>query len=174
MTKTKPTDDAAPAGRPSRDEIAQSAPAVSLPAPALPLPARRPMARATRITLFEREVRERLSRAALDLLFARVEVMSEGQRAPRGGKDSYFGSTMLTIDLPALAVVLRDEPDAGTARRLATLLAEDTQVEKRVQALATREASRVAGAPLHAISTHIAIRSQGARVFVDVDVEGSF
>jgi hypothetical protein len=132
------------------------------------------MARATRITLFEREVRERLSRAALDLLLARADVMSEGQRAQRGGKESYFGSTMLTIDLPALAVVLRDEPDAGTARRLATLLAEDAQVEKRVQALATREAARVAGVALHGISTHINIRAQGARVFVDVDVEGSF
>jgi len=133
--------------------------------PAAPLPARKPMARATRITLFEREVRERLSRAALDLLFARAEVMSEGQRAPRGGKDSYFGSTMMTIDLPALSAVLRDEPDAGTARRLATLLGEDAAVEKRVQALATREAARVAGAN---------IRAQGARVFIDVDVEGTF
>ena len=42
---------------------------------------RRPMARATRIALFEREVRVRLSRAALDLLFARAEVISEGQRS---------------------------------------------------------------------------------------------
>ena len=154
MTKRKPMDDAAP--------------------PGAPLPARKPMARATRITLFEREVRERLSRAALDLLFARVEVISEGQRAPRGGKDSYFGSTMMTIDLPALAAVLRDEPDAGTARRLATLLGEDAAVEKRVQALATREAARVAEAPLSAVSTHVNIRAQGARVFIDVDVEGTF
>jgi hypothetical protein len=43
-----------------------------------------------------------------------------------------------------------------------------------VQGLATREATRVAGTALHAVSTHIAIRAQGARVFVDVDVEGSF
>jgi hypothetical protein len=38
--------------------------------------ARRPMARATRIALFEREVRERLSRTALDLVLSRAEVIS--------------------------------------------------------------------------------------------------
>jgi hypothetical protein len=69
---------------------------------------RRPMARATRIALFEREVRERLSRAALELVLARAEVISEGQRSVRGGRDAYFGSTMLTIDLPALELLLRD------------------------------------------------------------------
>ena len=174
MTKSKPMDDVAPPHRPSGDETAQATPVATLPMPAPPVLARRPMARATRITLFEREVRERLSRAALDLLFARVDVISEGQRAQRAGKESYFGSTMLTIDLPALAVVMRDAPDAGTAHRLATLMADDPQVEKRVQGLATREATRVAGTALRAVSTHIAIRAQGARVFVDVDVEGSF
>jgi hypothetical protein len=145
----------------------------SVPVPPVLAP-RRPMARATRIALFEREVRERLSVAALDLVLARAEVISEGQRSVRGGRDAYFGSTMLTIDLPALAVVLRDPPDAGTARRLATLMAEDAQVEKRVQALATREATRVAGMTLQAVSAHSTIRAQGARVFIDVDVEGSF
>ena len=41
------------------------------------LAARRPMARATQIALFEREVRERLSRTALDLVLSRAEVISE-------------------------------------------------------------------------------------------------
>jgi hypothetical protein len=168
MTKSKPTD------APSRDRPSGETATGTTPSLSAPLPARKPMARATRITLFEREVRERLSRAALDLLFARAEVISEGQRAERRGQESYFGSTMLTIDLPALAVVLRDPPDVGTARRLATLLADDAQVEKRVQALATREATRVAGVTLQAVSTHLNIRAQGARVFIDVDVEGSF
>jgi len=168
MTKRKPMDDVAPPGPPSEVGTAGVA------TPVLPLPARKPMARATRITLFEREVRERLSRAALDLLFARADVISEGQRTQRGGKDSYFGSTMMTIDLPALSAVLRDEPDAGTARRLAALLGDDAAMEKRVEALATREAARVAGAAPRSVSTHVNIRAQGARVFVDVDVEGAF
>src|SRR5262245_8714152 len=47
--------------------------------PGAALPARKPMARVTRIALIEREVREQLSLAALDLLFGRAEVISEGQ-----------------------------------------------------------------------------------------------
>lgn len=149
-------------------EAAAGAPA------SLPLPARKPMARVTRIALFEREVRERLSASALDLLMSRAEVISEGQRSTRGGRDAYFGSTMLTFDLPELAVVLRDACDAGTARRLAALLETDARVAERVQQLAAREAARVAGAKPASVSTHVAIRAQGARVFIDVDVEAGF
>jgi hypothetical protein len=132
------------------------------------------MARATRIALFEREVRERLSRAALDLLFARATVISEGQRAVRAERDSYFGSTMVTVDLPALSPLLRDACDAGTARRLAELLDADAGVAERVRQLAAAEAARVAGAGPREVSTHVTIRAQGAKVFIDVDVEAVF
>jgi hypothetical protein len=138
------------------------------------LAARRPMARATRIGLFEREVRERPARAALDLLFARAEVISEGQRSQRGGKDAYFGSTMLTFDLPALSVVIRDACDASTAMRLAALLESEPAVGKRVQELAKREATRVGGAVPLNVSTHVAIRAQGAKIYIDVDVEATY
>ncbi len=67
----------------------------------------RPLARVERITLFEREVRERLSRSALALLFAGVEVIAEGQRSHRGGKEVFFGSTMLTLDLSKVAGAVR-------------------------------------------------------------------
>jgi hypothetical protein len=140
----------------------------------VPLAARRPMARATRIGLFEREVRERPARAALDLLFARAEIISEGARSQRGGRDAYFGSTMLTFDLPALSVVIRDACDAATAVRLAALLEADASVGKRVQELAKREAARVCGATPREVIAHVAIRAQGAKIFIDVDVEGSF
>lgn len=135
---------------------------------------RRPMARATRIALFEREVRERLSRAALELVLGRAEVISEGQRGVRGGRDAYFGSTMLTIDLPSLDLLLRDACDAGTARRLAELLESDDTAQGRIQALAATEAERVAGAAPASVSAHVAIRSQAAKVFIDIDVEATF
>src|SRR6476619_213912 len=107
MTKKKPSDEPAAA-------LSQ-----------VPKMSKKPMARAVRITLFQREIRVRLSPAALDLLFARAEVISEGQRAMRGGRDSYFGSTRRTLDLPSLAPLLSDACDAGTARRLAALLESD-------------------------------------------------
>jgi len=156
MTKKKPSDE----------------PAASLSQ--VPKMSKKPMARAVRIALFQREIRVRLSPAALDLLFARAEVISEGQRAMRGGRDSYFGSTMLTVDLPSLAPLLSDACDAGTARRLAALLESDADVAKRVQQLAERETERVAGAVPRQVGAHVSIRSQGAKVFVDVDVEAVF
>src|SRR5499427_3007000 len=139
-----------------------------------PVAARRPMARATRIALFEREVRERISRAALELVLGRAEVISEGQRGVRAGRDAYFGSTMLTIDLPSLDLLLRDACDAGTARRLAELLEADAAAGERIEALAASEAARVAGAAPRSVSTHVAIRSQAAKVFIDIDVEAVF
>src|SRR4051812_2219565 len=136
--------------------------------------ARRPMARATRIALFEREVRERISRAALELVLGRAEVISEGQRGVRGGRDAYFGSTMLTIDLGSLELLLRDACDAGTARRLADLLEADADAQAHIEALANSETVRVAGAKPQNVSTHVAIRSQAAKVFIDIDVEATF
>jgi len=94
------------------------------------------MARALRIAMFEREVRERLSRAALDAILDRAEVISEGQRAERSGKDSYLGSTMVTVDLDSLEAVLREPGDAGTAQRLAALLRADLTIKARMDALA--------------------------------------
>jgi hypothetical protein len=144
----------------------------ALPAATGPVP-RMPMARAARITLFEREVRERLSRSALDLVFARAELLSEGQEAERGGRRIYFGSTMLTIDLPELSHVLRDACDAGTARRLVALMEADADVPHRIREIARREVARILGRPVEELSVHVAIRAQGAKVFVDVDVEAA-
>lgn len=132
------------------------------------------MATASRITLFEREVRERLSRSALDLAFAHAEVMSEGQREKRGGRDTWLGSTMLTIDLPSLAPLLRDACDAGTARRMAALLGADPGLGARVHQIAIAETEKRCGARPRKVETQIQIRAQGARVFLDVDVEGTF
>ena len=135
------------------------------------MPARKPMALATRITLFEREVRERLSKAALDIVFARAELLSEGQRSTRGGKEGYFGSTMLTIDLSSLVDVLRDACDAGTAHRMVALMEADSALPKRIREIAEREAARITGARLKDVRTHLALRAQGAKVFIDVDIE---
>ena len=142
----------------------------SVPAPGLAIA--RPMTRATRITLFEREVRERLSPAALDVAFDRAELLSEGQPTERGGRRVYFGSTMMTVDLPALGEILRETCDAATARRFATLLQEDTTVSKRIQVIAEREAARLLGSAPRELRTHVTIYAQGAKVFLDVDVEG--
>lgn len=133
------------------------------------------MARATRLTLFEREVRERLSRSALEIVLGRAELLSEGQRASRGGGGNlYAGSTMLTVDLARLTDVLRDPCDAGTARRLAELMAADATLPERIRQIAEREATRIAAAPVGNLRTQLAVRAQGTKVFLDVDVEATF
>ena len=45
---------------------------------------------------------------------------------------------------------------------------------KRIEALAEMETTRVAGATPKSVSTHVAIRSQAAKVFIDIDVEAVF
>jgi hypothetical protein len=143
-----------------------------------PKPARRlllrPLARAERISLFEREVRMRLSRAALDLVFAAAKVMSEGQRSTRPGKDAFFGSTMLTIELGAVAAAVRDTCDARAAERFATLLGDDEHALARVKAIAGREILRLTGTRPAAVTVEIKVRSQGATVYVDADLEATF
>jgi hypothetical protein len=131
----------------------------------------RPMLRVRRISLFEREVRERLSRAALDLVFAGAATMSEGQRSLRNGREVFFGSTMLTIELDSLVGALRDACDASSAHRMAGLLATDTGALGRIRAIAGEEVERLAGTRPDSVSTEIRVRARGTTVYVDVDVE---
>jgi hypothetical protein len=142
--------------------------------PNLSRPMLRPLARVERISLFEREVKERLSRAALDVLFATAGVMSEGQRTARGGRESFFGSTMLTIELDAAALALRDTADARAAQRLAALLARDAGAQARIKRLAAEECERLSSARPRSLNTDIKVRARGTTVYVDVDVEASF
>jgi hypothetical protein len=121
--------------------------------------------------LFEREVRERLSGSALQILFSRAEVMAEGQRSVRAGAPVFFGSTMLTFDVARLADVVRDDCDARCAQRLAALLRTDPRALARIRTIATRETERLVGAPPADVATELKVRARGTTVFVDVDVE---
>jgi len=142
---------------------------------ARPLPAGglRPMAVVRKIPLIEREIREHLSRAALDAIFARAQVISEGEAGKNPGKPQFVGSTMLTIDVMAMAELLREPADEGTARRLATLLATDRSLEGRVEAVVRREVERITGVAPQQVRGDTQIRAQGTRVFLDIDVEAT-
>lgn len=131
----------------------------------------RPMARAAQIAIFEREVRERLSKAAIEVFLARAEVISEGQRLTRGGKQLFEGSTMLTLDLSRSAGLFREAGDSGTARRLGAMLARDTWARNRVRQIATKEAERLSHTKVHEVSTEMRVSTKGVKVLIDVDVE---
>ncbi|HEX4462246.1 MAG TPA: hypothetical protein VIA18_29925, partial [Polyangia bacterium] len=130
------------------------------------------MARVVRVTLFEREVREKLSVAAIEILVERARILSEGKRsAAPTAKARYFGSTMLTVDVATLGELVREPCDARSAARVAELIRDDARVTKRVQKIATREAERLAGGPVRVRAGDVRVRAQGTFVYLDVDVE---
>jgi len=138
---------------------------------ALPLQ-KKPMARAVRVTLFEREIREKLSVAAIEILLERANILSEGQRsASATAKARWLGSTMITVDVAALGDFVREPCDARAATRVAELISGDARVTKRVQSIAGREADRLAGATVRVRAGEVRIRVQGTLVHLDVDVE---
>jgi len=140
-----------------------------LPANAAPadLPPRKPMAAVRRVSLFEREIRVGLSSAAIEILFDLASVLSEGAREP----DSYFGSTMITIELARAAALVSDPCDASTVRRLAELVATDPRVHERARALAAVEADRLAGQPLRRAQFDLRVRESGRHLHIDVELE---
>ena len=133
---------------------------------------RKPMARANRVTLFEREIREKLSVAAIEILVERARILSEGKRsAAPTARARYFGSTMITVDVAALAEFVREPCDAHSATRVAELIRDDARVIKRVHKIAAREAERLAGGPVRVRAGDVRVRAQGTFVYLDVDVE---
>ena len=133
----------------------------------------RPMAQVQRIALFEREVIERLSQAGLDAVFAHTEVISEGEISGVQGKRAFLGSTMLTCDVASLGALFREPADEGTARRLSVLLVKEPSLAQRTQAIVRREVERITRAQPKSVRGETRIRTQGTRIFVDIDVEAT-
>ncbi len=149
------------------------------PAPTIPAVERRvaapyemrPMVQVRRIALIEREVREYLSQAALDAVFARSEVISEGERSAALGKVAFVGSTMLTFDVSSLGEILREPADEDTARRMAALLADEPTLDARAQLIVRREVERLTHEKPKSVRGETRIRARGTRVYLDIDVE---
>ncbi len=133
------------------------------------LPARKPMARATRVSLFEREIRVHLATSAIELMFRGAQLLSEGQWQG----ERWFGSTMITLDLSRLGDQVRDTCDAATAHRVADLLLRDARVAARARAIAEEGARSRAGRPLARIDVELSSRAAGECVHIDLDVEAS-
>jgi hypothetical protein len=136
-----------------------------LPRPAPPQ--RKGMATARRLSVFQRRIDIGLSPTTLDLLFEHVRVVSEGGL----DGDRYAGSTMIILDLVALAARLSDDPDAATARRFADLAPEDPRVRHRARALAFAEARRLAGGNLIQPEIDLEVRARGPIVQLALNVE---
>jgi hypothetical protein len=129
---------------------------------------RKPMASARRVSLFDREIRLKLSTAALEIFFDVARVLSEGQVLGQG----YSGSTMITIDLARVEALVRDGDDPAVVKRVAELCAKDPRVRAQARALAAAEAEERAGRRLARLHIDEEVRASGTSVQIDLDVEG--
>jgi hypothetical protein len=133
----------------------------------------RPMVQVRRIALIEREVREYLSQAALDAVFDRSEVISEGETSTAQGRSAFLGSTMLTLDVSVLGEILREPADEDTARRMAALLVDEPSLDARAQVIVRREVERITHGRPKSVRGETRIRVRGTRVYLDIDVEAA-
>lgn len=115
---------------------------------------------------------ESLSREAEELLFDAPEVMSEG--SVRSGRDGeqWFGSTMITMDLTALATRWRGPFDEDARARLLHALDGSVRVRLRAMRLACAEvARRLPDRALGTVQVDTRARIVGDKLHLDVDVE---
>ncbi|HET6610624.1 MAG TPA: hypothetical protein VFG83_01480 [Kofleriaceae bacterium] len=158
----------------------------------------RPVAWCTRASLLSREVTLSLSSAAVDLLFSRSHILSEGrferttdermtegrlermtegrsERMTEGRfeKSAYFGSTMITFDLARMGELVRDGDDPAVAERVGALCANDDRIRERARHLARSEAEKLAGMTLDNAQIDIAVRAQGSHIHLDIDVSAA-
>jgi len=131
------------------------------------------MAKVRRISLVERDVRERLGVTAIELLLEGARVLSEGDWMRGVHGDSFYGSTMLTIALDRAAGQVREPCDATTARRVASFLSTDGRIGQRLRELAAQEANRLAGTPIDKLHVDGGIRTQESTIYVDIDFDGA-
>ena len=129
---------------------------------------KKPMARAHRPSLFQKEIHQRLSSAAIELLFERAHVLSEGQ-VERG---RYFGSTMISLDLDRLEGEIADIISTETAARFGELAGSDPILAARARAVGCAEARRLAG-DIDEPQVDVGVRTRGAQLYIDLDIEAS-
>jgi hypothetical protein len=133
------------------------------------LPKRKPMVPARRVSLFQRDVQVSLSSAAIDILFKKASVLSEGQVE----KSGYFGSTMITFDCSRAADLISDACNPATVKRVCDLLGADERVRHRARRLGETEAERLAGSKLSRAHVDMRVRASGNHLHIDLDVEGT-
>lgn len=133
----------------------------------------KPIVKAQRHALRSRGHGWQISRALEEAIFRHADVLSEGgARVAATGQSTYFGSTMISVELTRLAVYA---PGLRTEALLAPLLnAIDGSVRVRLRAmrLARAEAARrVHRRTLGTLLCEINVRMTGKHLHIDVDLE---
>lgn len=113
-----------------------------------------------------------LSRQAEEDLFAYSDVMSEGcvRHGPEG--DTYFGSTMFTVDLDRLARGWRGPLGDLERERLRRTVEGSVRVKLRAMRIACAEAAhRLPDRIFGTAAVETSVRLRGGQLHIDVDLE---
>lgn len=133
----------------------------------------RPLARALRGPALLRRTYVVLGREVEEAIFRRAEVLSEGGcRVGPAGRDAYFGSTMISVDLDHLRSHWRGEFDTKARAALAAAVDGSARVRLRAMRLARAEAARrVPGRAFGTAQVEIRVRLNRDQLHIDVDLE---
>lgn len=131
------------------------------------------LARAVRGARILARTGEALSREAEEALFSAPELLSEGAAVVGAdGTETYFGSTMIGVDLGRLAAVWRGPLDEAARAQLVRTVAGSVRVHVRALRVARAQAlQRVPGRVLGTatVEVHVSLRSDA--LCIDVDLE---
>jgi hypothetical protein len=116
-----------------------------------------------------------LSRAFEEELFRFAEVLSEGSCRGKGDRgDTYYGSTMISIELERLRRVTRGGLDADARRLLADAVDGSVRVRLRAMRLARAEAARrIPDRALGTVCVETRVRLTEHQLHIDVDLEAA-
>jgi hypothetical protein len=133
------------------------------------------LAKATRAPIFIERRHRVLSREAEEILFEHAEVLTEGAAGRNGRSASFFGSTMITIDLDRVSSRLRGLDEPGMREALRDAVASSARVRLRAMRLACAEvARRVPERTFGTAQVEIRASLLGSRLHLDVDLEVPF
>ena len=121
-----------------------------------------------------RTERVHVTRALEEAIFRHADVLSEGSvRAAAGAAQAtYYGSTMLSVDLGALGAVLRGLPATDAAATILAAIDGSVRVRLRAMRMARAEAAR--RVHRHTMGTalcEIRMQVSGTLLHIDVDLE---
>lgn len=132
----------------------------------------KPPVRATRAgALSRRHVPATLSRELEEELFRCSEVLSEGGVRASSQGSTYFGSTMISIDLDRLMPSFRDGLDLHARRLLLEAIDGSVRVRLRAMRMARAEAARRISGTLGTALVETRVRLTEHQLHIDVDLE---
>ena len=115
-----------------------------------------------------------LSRALEEELFRCAEVLSEGSCRSGEHGSTYFGSTMISVELDRLRRVTRGGLDREERRVLAEAVDGSVRVRLRAMRLARAEAARrIPDRALGTVCVETRVRLTDRQLHIDVDLEAS-